>query len=382
MRLVLVIGRKLALGMPPAPRTPHAKAMAALHAGLVAVTEAASVPPSASGQEANELWAALEAVEQVMPNGGDDGGVDGVPVDLPGMTAEMRLMTGNLRYLAALLAKTLPLLSGAGEASSVVSKEVRAVLAHYMLKDHWDGLCALNQAWEDASEAVRQREEQFGRAATKTEAKSLARAAHQAALQQKEGAEAEYRAAEKALTDAELSVDACLRKEAFPRELATTYAKGGPAPAPEVTENERERAYNAERAKSSVPPKAKGDAATAAPAAPAAPGAPAAEAAAAAAAAAAIAAAAAEKKQLEDGFTAAIKALPRGKLVSYAIADEAQEQELEATLTTAGTSARALMAPPHGYSEDDLNALAGKASVEQLEAYTTGFTWATLALGS
>eukprot|EP00964_Phaeocystis_antarctica_P129067 scaffold92914_cov60-Phaeocystis_antarctica.AAC.1 len=78
-RLVLVIRRKLALGMPPAPGTPHAKAMAALHAGLVAVTEAASVPPSASGQEANELWAALEAVEQVMPNGGDDGGVDGVP---------------------------------------------------------------------------------------------------------------------------------------------------------------------------------------------------------------------------------------------------------------------------------------------------------------
>ena len=59
------------------------------------------MPPSASGQEANELEAALEAVEQAMPNGGDDGVVDGVPVDLPGMTAEMRLMTGNLRYLAA-----------------------------------------------------------------------------------------------------------------------------------------------------------------------------------------------------------------------------------------------------------------------------------------
>ena len=357
--------------MPPAKRlTPQAIAIAALEAAKTAVSGVAIGPRDEGADQ--ELWVALEAVEQAMPqSGGDD---SCAPISISGMTAEMQQMDRSVRQCVSLLGKSLPLLASTGAAGRAVLKEARAVHEHYTLKEQWEVLCALKQASEDASAAVAQSENEFSQAEG-TDAKRAARTAHQNAMQQQEGAEAEYRAAQAALTNAGLSVDACLDQGAFPRELATTCTDGGPLLPSEARESEREAAYTSELARADAHngPTSAAAARTLAES----------EAAAAAEAAAAEAAEAAKatKKLLEGGFTSALNAVKEmGNLNRYALVSDEQDEQVITAIKTVGTAAKALIAPPHSHSEESLNVLAGEGSVEQLKAYhkKKGFTWATL----
>ena len=357
--------------MPPAKRlTPQAIAIAALEAAKTAVSGVAIGPRDEGADQ--ELWAALEGVEQAMPqSGGDD---SCAPMSISGMTAEMQQMDRSVRQCVSLLGKSLPLLASTGAAGRAVLKEARAVHEHYTLKEQWKVLCALKQASEDASAAVTQSENEFSQAEG-VDAKRAARTAHKNAMEQQQGAEAEYRAAQAALTNAGLSVDACLDQGAFPRELATTYTDGGPPPPLEARESEREAAYSSELARANAHNGSTSAAATQALAES--------EAAAAAEAAAAEAAAAAKatKKLLEGGFTSALNAVKEmGNLVRYALVSDEHDEKVMTATKTVGTAAKALIAPPHSYSEESLNVLAGEGSVEQLKAYhkKKGFTWATL----
>ena len=161
--------------MPPAKRlTPQAIAIAALEAAKTAVSGVAIGPRDEGADQ--ELWVALEAVEQAMPqSGGDD---SCAPISISGMTAEMQQMDRSVRQCVSLLGKSLPLLASTGAAGRAVLKEARAVHEHYTLKEQWEVLCALKQASEDASAAVAQSENEFSQAEG-TDAKRAARTAPQ-----------------------------------------------------------------------------------------------------------------------------------------------------------------------------------------------------------
>ena len=347
-------------------------------------------------EEVNTTWEALEKVAQAAPARSTDDSAT-APLDPMGMAAELRDMRALSRHLMGLLGKSLPHLSDASDAGgAAVAKEVRAVYEHYTLRAVWEGLLGLKQACGDASAAIEEREGAFGAASGEAE-REAARQAWLAETEKQEAAEAKYEAAVQALEAAQLHVQACLDGGAFPRELPASYDVGGEGSLPpDAKDNAQEVAYDEELAR------ARADAADAAGAADAADAAADADAdatAAAAAAAAADAAAAAaaaaaaeeeaeekkkqEKQLLEENFKGVLGALPRGRLVSYAIKSKEQEEELNKTLKAAGTAAKALMAAPHGCSEAALSELAGGATVEQLKAYPAAggqaFNWAAFA---